>query len=230
MSETPPPDPAAGKKAETPTVESLTAVLKAKDEELSNLKKAHDGAFGKLRTMESELEELKAQNSTREKDKHTQAGNAEELRKTFDIELKAEREKREAAEKALEEEIVSSGVRKLASKHAADTEEARQDLYDLTRHFFQVGKDSSGKAVLQLKDSVEDPDKFMSSFVSKRPHLAPSSRKGGSGTEGRAGGSGAGETSGITLEDMERMSNAEFAAAARKNPKLAAEYLKRHPR
>lgn len=212
-----------GEAGDNKSAESLAAALQQRETELAELKTKHDGAFGRLRILETELEQLRAEKSTREKDEHTKMGNAEALRANFEKDLKAERERAEKAEAKYQAAIVDSGVRQLCAEFGADSAQVQQDLYALTRSAFKADED--GKLV--LIDSANDPKRWFKEQVDLRPHLAKNPRKGGSGAEGIKGGAGDGNT--ITLEDMSRMSDAEFAKAARKNPKLAAEWLRKNP-
>lgn len=214
----------ADSKGGEPSVEALTAELAAKNEEITKLTKNRDTAFTSLRRVEAELETLKAESSNRDKQTATDKGDIEALRKSFQTDLEKAEAEKEKAIKRLNAVVVEKEILAIAARHAVDP----SDVYALLKDEFELGEDDAGNPIPVCKKSALTPEKFILDFLEKKPHLAKNKRAPGADTQGKDS-NGQGH-SGVTLEQMEKMSPAEFAAAARKNPKLAEEYLKRNPR
>lgn len=202
------------------SAEALAAELKAKSEELAETLKKHNDAFQELRTVKTELATLKKSAGDREKDDNTKKGDAEALRKNFELELKAASDKAEAAERRYESAVVDSGVRMLCLEYGAEDAQSQQDLYELTRPHFKAGE--NGK--LELKESPAEPSKWFKEQAEKRPHLAKNSRKGGSGTGNHNEKSGSKSTS--IPPDLGTWSQADQAKWMRENPELAKQHMR----
>jgi hypothetical protein len=171
------------KGGETPTVESLTAALKAKDDELASLKTKHDGAFGKLRLMETELAELKTAVSTRETKDIVDSGNVDALRVKFQGEVDAEKKRASDLEKELHDVIVEKDIRGFLADKVVDVD----DVWGLTKDFFTVGKDAKGKPIPIVKESSQSPQDFLTKWLEPKEHLRKNTQVGGSGaTKGDA--------------------------------------------
>ena len=173
---------------------------------------------GKHRKQSERLSALEEDAKKRKQEKFEKTDDAEEIRKTARAEIEAERTKAQNLQTQLHAVVIEKEIISLAAALEVTDPE---DFYIRFKDDFEVGEDSDGRAVAQVKKSALTPKEHISKILQAKPHWKRNTRKGGAGSDPSEGSKEGGKNGGVGIPaDFNTWPRDKQIEFFRKNPNL----------